>query len=107
MSEAKVPYRVAPWSKYGAAGGMIDGPTGLHGTALEGSYLVNTLNAAYAAGRASRDGLRKALESCQMSPWLSNLDPLQPLTASLRCESCDRTTQIITNALEADGEVGK
>jgi len=58
-------------------------------------------------GRASRDGLRKALESCQMSPWLSNLDPLQPLTASLRCESCDRTTQIITNALEADGEVGK
>lgn len=70
----------------------------------EAKRYAERLNTAYAAGRASRDGLREALESCQMSPWLSNLDPLQPLTASLRCESCDRTTQIITKALEADGE---
>lgn len=112
--ESKGPYSV----KQVAGEWVVRGPSFRGGHLIcgdeeaeeEAADWYSELNKAYAEGykacraevRASMEGLREALRSVERSQAISNLDPLQPLTANLRCEACDRSSKIAREALAED-----
>ena len=97
MSDAKGPYQLMRGGRIGGPWEWIKGPTDPHRCLEPIGEVVKALNdchgVAYAAGRASRDGLREALVAISSELYV-NVD------AATRCR------QLAKKAL-ADDEEGK